>query len=253
MMHQHELFHFAADTMATQFEGILERPCHRPARTLKDPDLGYNVLEEELANAHMLRALRGGRSRLRVRGRLEQARSFVAMQPPGYRDAPRSLAADTFRAGCEALAQRYASCIPGYSPRLLEVADLAAMYPVWPSVDWRQCPIHLIDDSRRYALPPIELELFREIDEIEETATFRRDLAALPRELRSAWDRVKARLRSTTRASGMDFKQWSREEPGATVYSVRLNKGYRAHLRYDKTRRSWSAIAVGDHAAMGHG
>ena len=83
-LHQHELFHFAVDYMSSQLGGILGMPCHKPARGLMDPRAGYILLEEELANAHMIRASRGGHAKLRAQGKAKVLREFVREQPPGY-------------------------------------------------------------------------------------------------------------------------------------------------------------------------
>lgn len=50
-LHQHELFHFAVDYMAAQWESITGRACHKPARRLRDAAAGYILLEEQLAKA----------------------------------------------------------------------------------------------------------------------------------------------------------------------------------------------------------
>ena len=47
-------------------------------------------------------------------------------------------------------------------------------------------------------------------------------------------------------------KLWERTGHG-DVYSVRLSKGYRAHLRYNRAEQRWYAEQVGDHQRMGHG
>ncbi|MBI4699157.1 MAG: hypothetical protein HY758_09730 [Nitrospirae bacterium] len=57
ILHKHELFHFSVDYMSSQWEMITSKPCHKPARSLKDSSLGYILLEEKLANAYMLRKL----------------------------------------------------------------------------------------------------------------------------------------------------------------------------------------------------
>ena len=65
-LHQHELFHFAVDYLTSQWEAFTGKPCHKPARRLKNPEKGYNILEETLANAGMLRSLLFGNSRQTV-------------------------------------------------------------------------------------------------------------------------------------------------------------------------------------------
>lgn len=100
-IHQHELFHFAADYTAAQWESILGKPCFVPARRLRDDQFGYNLLEEECANAHMMRSFLGGRSSLKAAGRMDAIRSFVRMQPPGYKNGDHKQVAYFQRAGAK--------------------------------------------------------------------------------------------------------------------------------------------------------
>jgi len=251
-LHQHELFHFAVDYMSAQWEAITSRPCHRPARGLKDPGAGYILLEEELANAHMIRALWKGDSALMVKGRTRALRSFVRQQPVGYRDANRSTASLAFLAACERLARDYIRCIPSYDSRHLSAVDLTALYPLVPMVDWRYCPLHVIHDEAGLGLPRIEIDLFRIVTDIRETEAFEAQLACLPLSIRTAWQKVKDQLALTTALSGLDFKFWERKG-SARVYSVRLSRGHRAHLSYGGPDAGWVTIGIGTHQDMGHG
>jgi hypothetical protein len=251
-LHQHELFHFAVDYMAAQWEGLTGRPCHKPGRSLRDPMAGYIFLEEELANAHMLRSFRGGPLSLRVPGRLAPLRQFVKQQPPGYRDALRTTSRADFAEGCQALAESYAREIRGYDAAHLDAVDLLRLYPFAPTVDWRHCPIHVLNDGERLGLPSGLLELFRSIPELAETERFRRDLAGLPVAIQAAWGKTRRMLATTTTLPGLDFKPWERRG-SERVYSVRLSSNYRAHLQYSGAEQRWLAVAVGTHKAMGHG
>ena len=56
LIHQHEMFHFAADYALAQLEVLSGKPVWLPAREqLRDKMLGYRVHEEQLANAWMMR------------------------------------------------------------------------------------------------------------------------------------------------------------------------------------------------------
>jgi hypothetical protein len=249
-LHQHELFHFAVDYMSAQWEAITGMPCYRPARDLRDATWGYVIREEELANAHMIRSLRGGLPALKVRGRAEALRQFTRKQPPGYKDAERSTRRIAFDAGCEALARDYVSKISRIELGFLGGVDLLRMYPLSPVIDWRYCPIHIIHDKHRLNIPPVELGLFSNIEVISEDERFKKQLSALSKVTQEAWSRTKRKLAVTTALKGLDFKFW--EHRGTDkVYSIRLNDNYRAHLAYDGVR--WAAVQVGTHGAMGHG
>ena len=132
-IHQHELFHFATDYMSAQWELITGQPCHKPARVLRDDKAGYNILEEALANANMLRSCQRGGSKLRVRGRAAALHGFTALQPKGYRDAHRYVSSPAFVARCEQLARDYIRCIPDYKRGDIPSLDLMGLYRQWPS------------------------------------------------------------------------------------------------------------------------
>jgi hypothetical protein len=251
-LHQHELFHFAVDYMASQWEAISGKPCHKPARALRDRARGYIVLEEQLANASMVRSFWGGRSSLRARGRSDALRTFVRQQPPGYCDAERVVATAAFRDGCERLARAYISQIGGYDDSYLSAMDLMRIYPFTPSIDWRYCPIHVMDDGERLGLPPIDLGLFRTVAGIGESDKFRKQLVRMPPAVQTAWERAKEILEINPHVGGLNFKLWERR-PGEKIYSVRLNRSHRVHLGYRDDSRQWTALAVGGHQAMGHG
>jgi hypothetical protein len=252
VLHQHELFHFAVDYMAAQLESIVGAPCHKPARDLKDKQLGYILLEEQLANAHMIRSFRSGPRSNRVRGATDAVREFVRNQPPGYRDGAKSTSPHTFPNECEELGLCYGECIPGYDPRGLEAVDLTALYPIRPQVDWRYCPIHIIHDEARLAVPAIELGLFQTIQSILEPETFLDQLSKTPSSIQKRWQKTKNVLKITTSAQGLDFKRWKSQE-NQQVFSIRLSDNYRVHLLYSRSNRSWTAAEVGPHTAMGHG
>jgi hypothetical protein len=83
-------------------------------------------------------------------------------QPKGYNEAYKSVQRSAFVQGCEELAIDY--IVPQYEhdPRILNAIDLANLYPVWPTIDWRYCPIHILQDEVRFNIPSIELGLFRD-------------------------------------------------------------------------------------------
>ena len=76
VMHQHELFHFAVDYMTGLWELLYQRPCWKPGLNLRNTS-GYYELEEQLANAHMLRRINAVTKGLKVSGRAAVLRRFV--------------------------------------------------------------------------------------------------------------------------------------------------------------------------------
>jgi hypothetical protein len=253
-IHQHELFHFAVDYMAGQWEAVTGEPCYVSGKEkLRDKTLGYNVLEEECANGHMMRSFLGGRAILKVAGRKSALRKFISMQPEGYRDGDhKSISA--FNSQCEKLVRNYLGTISAFEAPYLSAFDLMRSYPpLFPNLDWQYVPIHILNDGERMGLPADLLALFSRIEQpIVETEQFARSLAALPRNIRENWDRTRSRVKLTLHSSGMDFKRWKRTSDGE-IYSLRLSNSHRVHLKRYRDSGQWSALNVGTHPQMGHG
>ena len=251
-IHQHELFHFATEYMAGQWEALTEKPCWLPARQLKDTARGYILLEEECANTHMMRSFLGGRSSLRVEGRIPSMKNFVRKQPPGYREGDHTREA-LFTERCELLARKYVDCIPDSRFHALDAFEFTRMYPpLFPNLNWTYVPIHILNDGVRIGIPPDLLALFGSIENVDESDRFTRTLATLPIEIRNAWIRVKTRMRTSVRMQGLDFKRWERRGEG-DIFSIRVSSSYRAHLQRCSSGGPWRAIDIGKHKEMGHG
>lgn len=63
--------------------------------------------------------------------------------------------------------------------------------------------------------------------------------------------KTKANLSFSTGLSGLDFKIWPKE--GKNVFSVKIDRNYRAHLILEEDSGHWIADRVGNHKSMGHG
>jgi hypothetical protein len=251
---QHELFHFAVDVAITQAELSQRRPWLKPALAArKERGVAYSCREEMLANVWMLTAFRTALPGFRIAGKQAALRSFVQMQPPGYRDAL-TFPAKRWReelhelifefaenAGCE----RDNPLLWGWG------YDWPCHFPVWPFIDWRNCAIHLVDDSARFGVPPGWLVFLSSLTAIEESAKFRKQLAALSRREQEGWERTKWRAQENLSAAGLDFKQWPKG--GKDVWSIRIDHRFRAHLHRDRDAGRWVALEIGSHKAMGHG
>ncbi len=158
-LHQHELFHFATDYMAAQWECITSKPCKLPAdKVLKQP-LGYFELEEELANAQMLFSVRYAKRSFSVSGKSQALKGFVARQPEGYREALEYKDRKNFDENCFWLCRSYIENIPGFRNEHLDGIDLNNLLPTSPNLDWRYCPIHIVHDEKRFNLPVVWLDL----------------------------------------------------------------------------------------------
>ena len=251
-LHQHELFHFAVDYMSAQWEAVTGKPCYHPGKkAFKDPLLQYNVLEEQAANANMIRSFWGGRTSLKIRNKTKFLRNFVKEQPPGYRDGGKITSRSSFFEHIELLSEKYIRNIPEYNTLYLDAVDINLLYPIFPTIDWRYCPIHIIHNEDILNIPLIDLELFRNIPRIIESQAFKKHLEKLSVNIQKAWEKVKNILTKTTTLKGLDFKLW--ERGGTRIFSVRVSKGYRAHLEYSNTEQIWTALSIGTHKEMGHG
>jgi hypothetical protein len=252
VLHQHELTHFAWDYFAAQWECITGKPCYLPARRLKHSRLGYNVLEEQVANIQMIRSFWGGRSSLKAKGRIDALKDFVCLMPPGYKDAVNRTHNDLFGYDIRQLAKNYVDCIQGFDQSTLEGVDHEDMSHVRPIIDWRYCPLHLIDDSQRWGVPPLDLELFRAISITGESDKFKKALERAGSAVAKAWLKAKLQLSQTVALRGLDFKRWTASAHASPLYSIRLSDNYRAHLEFQPPD-NWIAIDVGPHGRMGHG
>jgi hypothetical protein len=164
----HELFHFGTDYTVAQAELIHQEPWWVPAKAaFKRGTPDYCVIEEQLANAYMLKAFRTMKPALRIRGKQGALREFTKKQPEGYRDGWRIRSQDWD--GClTTLAEEYGrrSTKGATNPLLWERGlgfDWAGQFPRRPRIDWRYCPIHLVNDGARLGIPPGFLSFFSRI------------------------------------------------------------------------------------------
>lgn len=252
----HELFHFATDYMVSQLELFTEEVIWKNAKEFhKNNSPNYCLNEEKMANAYVLKAMRSAKPALRFKGKQQALKRFVELQPDGYRQ---SLEVNRGNFGDELakLANCYLVDSSGspltYNPHLLHTGsyDWPALFPIYPKVDWRYCPIHLVDDSERFNLPSGLIQFFGTIDNIKESDTFLKMLKKESKIVQQKWFRTKQKLRSAITV-GLDLKKWPKL--GADAYSVRVDRSYRAHLKYDKNLTRWIAVEIGDHKSMGHG
>lgn len=250
---QHELFHFATDVAITQAELSQKQAWWRPAREARSArKQQYSYREEMLANTWMLRAFRTALPGFRVRGKQAALKAFVGSQPPGYRDAL-GFMADRWNGELRDLAYEYAldaGCQDGNELLWGNAYNWPCQFPVSGHIDWRNCAINLVDDSKLFGVPPGWLTFFASLNWIEESPMFRKQLAALGREQQRHWAQTKRRAEAAL-THGHDFKPWPKG--GADVWSLRVDRACRAHLMRDRTSNTWIALEIGDHKAMGHG
>lgn len=243
-MHQHELFHFAVEYAMAQLELITQTPLHLRSRQLKG-EHGYNRFEEQLANANMIRSFRGRR----IKGKTEALRNFTLSQPVGYCDAAKSLRNEVFKNDCGLLITEYFSKLK--QPLASDAFDAVNLLAPAP-IDWRYCPVHLINDTNSFGIDASLIDFFTRVEQIEESKEFRKQLHKLSSEVQKMWKLTKRKLSVSCISNGLDFKVWDKTGSNP-VYSVRLNRSYRAHLELKREQNMWSGLKIGDHKSMGHG
>lgn len=131
----------------------------------------------------------------------------------------------------------------------LKQGDGYNLLPPFP-IDWRYCPVFLVNDIKLLSISGEFAQFFRKLSVISEHSTFQKKIARLPAHVAAMWLKVKERLSITTASPGTDFKPWERTKSG-TIYSVRLNRQYRAHILHQASE--WIALDIGTHKQMGHG
>jgi hypothetical protein len=249
-LHRHEIFHFAMDYFAAQIEVLTREPCFLPSRALKAPH-GYNLLEEGVANAHMLRSLRNLPNRIKVKGNAGVLGDFVLAGPPGYSDGINLKSNVRYHSAVTDLVTGYLSCSKGLSGHPFRGLTGYDLLPAFPNFPWRHCPIHIIADGARLGAPPDIIRWIHQISQIAETSEFKKALGRLGSDVGKKWDKAKDRLATNTGAKGLHFRKWDKDTTYRAVYSVNVDRSYRAHIGLASD--GWHAFKIGGHKMMGHG
>jgi mRNA-degrading endonuclease RelE of RelBE toxin-antitoxin system len=248
---RHEIFHFAADCMAANWELATGTDVYWKAKEKHRNAQGYVEQEEALANAYMLRGFQHPRRLLANSGGASPAlRTYTKRQPAGYKDAhlhAKSRAA--YVAGCRDLSTQVQHAsgqgwpVPPALHTLLLYADPFR-------IDWTRCPIVISDRFDLRGQLGINVEFFTSVPQVTETPKFQKSLAKLDQPIRRMWLDQKHKLAQSTSLNSLGFQQW--KKGGPDCYSVHVGS-YRAHLQLDRDQSTWSALDIGTHLAMGHG
>ncbi len=181
---RHELFHFATDCMAANWELVSGREVYWKAKTAYRNAAGYVELEEALANAYMLRGFRwpGGGVLRKSGGGYAALVDYCKRQPAGYDLAPQyAKNRSGYVGGCQELSAQFqhASVVdPEWAvpPGL----DSSQLYPGITRIAWNRCPILHPRRSRpaattrdQYRPVPVGSQYHRDKTISERTATAR--------------------------------------------------------------------------------
>ena len=110
------------------------------------------------------------------------------------------------------------------------------------------CPLHLIQDQERLALPPLAPQLIQCIPHIEETKQFKRMYRKLDPRYQRDWEKAKESFAiETPRHPKFKKLKGSLRD----CFGIYLSDGFRAHIRRTK-RNTWEAVEIGSHKELGH-
>jgi hypothetical protein len=243
----HERFHFCADYAQTQLELFLGMPCRYLFQNqLKAGE--YLEIEEALANAYMLRELK----QIAKGNSFEKIKNFVLAQPAGYKDAiPYFNDFELYQHGLEEVVKSYVG---------LPALDRNPIFPIscfdWhshffdtESTSWNECPVHILHDDKRLGLPILTAKFLTCIPNIIETKKFSKMFVKLAGQYQEAWLEKKLDLASNP-PNPKQFEALKGKKRG--LYSIRVGKGHRAHLRPVNRYEYWEAVEIGTHTEMGH-
>jgi hypothetical protein len=246
----HERFHFAADLGIASIERMVEKPIWWPIRDLPKDRRDFLLLPEEgLATAASLREARYSKQVSTRKAYLDLGR-FVWKLPPGYRDA-HHVAKTRYIMESEVLAHAQEAWCLALGSRHPDGVELQHLYPAFRPVELSRCPTHVLGDDQRFELSNLSAYLIESVTISNTEEKFDKKLRQLPMPIQQKWAATKGKLAQSVLRGGLDFKKWPNGGDGC--FSVRVDKGYRAHLRLTPSDRSWTAEDIGSHKEMGHG
>jgi plasmid maintenance system killer protein len=255
----HELFHYWTDLEIARLELITTRPLWRFDRWARDENhrirsmFGpstprYWDLEEQLANSSMIRQIQEHEIPVSE----DALRNFVKNQPQGYRDGFESIEDFTFQTSCRELIRLKLGAMSWIRNSSLFSQSFAAFSPMWFDgyTGYPGPPIFLVRDAHKVFRRAIELSegLIQKIEIAEESRRFQKQLGRLHPDHQKQWVKKKSEL--AHRVPG--HPEFEKLAGISDVYSIRINRGYRAHLRFSRQDGVWIAEEIGSHSMMGH-
>lgn len=238
-LREHERFHFRADLQALMLEAVSKKHLYGPSRRLFRND-GTAFVEEALANRQVWDWVRR-----RNVGIKEFAYDFMKLQPEAYArfDEPRlALAAEWAANVVDLVKQPYALR-----------NDLAPWVEATPSDLLRPalCPEYIVTPTNLQTWLPPALVLPPVAVVVDGDEVLKR-LSKKYQNLRDRWEKTKAKLVENCWARGLNFKPWPKDTSVKEAYSVRVDDGFRAHLKHEG-KGLWTAYILGTHKELGHG
>lgn len=238
-LREHERFHFRADLQTLMFEAATKRHLYGPARR-NFHGRQSEFVEEALANRQVWEWSKRG-----VVGLRDFAFDFMKLQPEAYArfDEPRLQLAAEWAANVVDLSADPAAHRTDLShwvettPPSLMRASLCPEYIVHPA-NWQAWLSPVL------VLPPVMA-----VNDGEEVV---KRLSKRYASLKDRWERTKEKLIQNRLSHGLNFKPWPKDKSVQDAYSVRVDDGFRAHLKPEGGGH-WTAYILGPHKELGHG
>jgi hypothetical protein len=233
-IYAHEIFHFYSDLTTLFLESVQNKHLYLPLRyAISDPT---NFVEEALANQNAYNW-----AKKTSNGIEEFAYDFMSVQPNSYA---------RFDESFDVLADEWI-CNTLYTDLTYGKTDnnITPWVNVIPANFKKKsaCPVYIVNvkNSNDWFDSALLIPDVKNIN-VEEIL----DKLQKNNNLKTKWDNTKKKLIAMPTLRGLNFKPWTKEGPD--VWSVKVDKGFRAHLRNVK-KGEWFAYKIGAHTEMGHG
>ena len=238
-LREHERFHFRADLQALMFEAVTKKHLYGPSRRLFRSD-STAFVEEALANRQVWDWVKR-----RNVGIKEFAYDFMKLQPDAYArfDEPRLNLAAEWATNVVDLVK---------FPVVLR-HDLAHWVEATPSDLLRPalCPEYVVTPLNLQTWLPSAL-VTPPVSCIVDSDEVLKRLNKKYQNLRDRWARTKEKLIENRLRGGLNFKPWTKDTTVKEAYSVKVDDGFRAHLKHEGAGL-WTAYIIGTHKELGHG
>ena len=232
-LRRHEMFHFKFDVYALSLESAIGKPLYGPLKYIYRNHRSHQI-EEALANrSSWIWAKKTTASTFFY--------DFMKLQPRCYSEFDNDRSQMGSRLAANLLDHNIS-----LSARRDEQAYWVGQMPL--NFTYATCPEYIVE--------PLSLSnyidralIFPTVRRINDSADVTEKIKRKYRNIRNQWEKTKSKLVAHPEAPGLNFKPW---DDG--LWSVRVNKNFRAHLRRNtKIRGFWDTIDIGPHAKMGHG
>lgn len=237
-LRRHEIYHYLVDVSALSIEPPMCKHLYLPFRYAYR-NCASHCIEEALANA---RAWKWAEKVDQANnGLLSFAEDFMSGQPNAYRrfvEDPLTLNAEFS-----------ANLIDQHFGRMSNPKLATWMRNFQKNLASRWVPEYVICGASVSLLFPA-VQIFPVVARVVESEEVQKTLKKHGSDLARKWEKTKQKLAVCPSLGGLDFKQWP---PIQRAWSVRVDRGYRAHLIPMPTNPGeWEAIEIGSHDALGH-